>query len=253
MGFGNSKSEIPKNILSVSKSVCKLDIPDKIPYGFLIKFFKNDKDFFCLLTHNDIITKEMIEKKEFIKFFYDNDSIIKKICLNSDERFIKDFRDIGINSTVIEILPSDKIEKDYFLLPMINEYKDLKNETIDLIQYPKGKLAYLTGIIKEINNYEFTYSANMLTYSQGIPIFLNDNNKVIGIQKSTKTINTDNYAYFIKPIFDFLNNYKENKTEEINSENIRQSYKIGKKEGDKIIYPNGDYYIGQEKDGKRHG
>ena len=69
MAFGNSKSKIPQNILLVSKSICKLDIPDKIPYGFLIKFFKNDKDFFCLLTHNDNITKEMIEKKNLSNFF----------------------------------------------------------------------------------------------------------------------------------------------------------------------------------------
>ena len=160
MGCGNSnsmsKSDIPQNLSSVSKSICQIDIPNKISYGFFVKFFKNDKDFYCLLTDSDIITKEMIEKKEYINFFYDGDSKIKKICLNTDERYIKDFRDIGINSTIIEILPSDEIEKDYFLLPMINEYKDLKNEKIELIQYPKGILTYSKGVIQEIPKLENT-------------------------------------------------------------------------------------------------
>ena len=253
MGFGNSKSDIPQYILSFSKSICKIDIPNKIPYGFLIKFFKNDKDFYCLLTDNDIITKEMIDKKEYIKFFYDGDSKIKKICLNADERYIKDFRDIDINSIVIEILPSDEIEKDYFLLPLINKYKDLKNEKIELIQYQKGVLTYSKGVIQEINNYEFTHSAKTDIDSQGIPIFLKNSNKVIGIQKSTKINNSNNYAGFIKPIFDFLKNFKEDETEEKNISNIKTSYKECKKEGEKIIYPNGSYYIGEEKDGKRQG
>ncbi len=71
---------------------------------------------------------------------------------------------------------------------MINEYKDLKSEKIELIQYPKGILAYSNGIIKEINNYEFTYSAKMEADSQGTPIFSKNSNKVIGIQKSTNLI-----------------------------------------------------------------
>ena len=128
MGCGNSKVDeitptglkivIPDNISAISKSIVKLDNPNKICFGFLIKFFKGDKDFFCLTTVEESIPKEMIERKESIKFFYDNESKIKKINLDPDQRFIKNFKDIGINVTVVEILSSDEIEKNYFLLPM---------------------------------------------------------------------------------------------------------------------------------------
>ena len=112
-------------------------------------------------------------------------------------------------------------------------------------------MTYSKGIIQEINNYEFTHSVK--TDSEGIPIFLKNSNKVIGIQKSTKINNSNNYADFIKPIFDYLKNFKEDETEEKNISNIKTSYKECKKEGEKIIYPNGSYYIGEEKDGKRQG
>ena len=145
MGFGNSKVGPPENISVISKSIVKFDYPNKTFFGFLIKFFKEDKDFFCLLTAEENISKEKIEKKESIKFFYDNESKIKKINLDSKERFIKNFKDVGINVIIVEILPSDEIDKEYFLLPVINyidEFKDLKNEEIVTIHYPKGKLSY---------------------------------------------------------------------------------------------------------------
>ena len=59
--------------------------------------------------------KDMIERNEVIKFYYDNEPKLKKISLNKNERLIKIFNDIGINVTVIEIIPSDEINKDYFL------------------------------------------------------------------------------------------------------------------------------------------
>ena len=127
MGCGNSKTEdnfrnagISEHISLISKSITKIEISNKIYSGFLIKFFKDDKDFFCLITTGDNISQDMIDKNENISFFYDNESILKKISLNKKERFIKKFNDIGINSIVIEILSSDEIEKSYFLLPMIN-------------------------------------------------------------------------------------------------------------------------------------
>jgi hypothetical protein len=128
-------------ISMISKSIVKLDYPNKKCFGFLIKFFKEDRDFFCLLTSEENISKDVIERKEPIKFFYDNESKIKKINLDSKERFIKNFKDIGINVTVIEILSSDEIEKEYFFLPVINyvdDFNELKNEEIIIIHYPKG-------------------------------------------------------------------------------------------------------------------
>ena len=134
MGCGNSKVDdfistsmkngTPDNISKISKSIIKFDYPNKTCFGFLIKFFKDDKDFFCFLTAEENIPKEMIEKKESLKFFYDNESKIKKINLDSKERFIKNFKEIGINLTIVEILSSDEIEKEYFLLPVIKNVNE---------------------------------------------------------------------------------------------------------------------------------
>ena len=278
MGCGNSKVDelIPTGlkiglavkISMISKSIVKLDYPNKKCFGFLIKFFKEDKDFFCLLTAEENISKEKIEKKEPIKFFYDNESKIKKINLDSKERFIKNFKDVGINVTIVEILSSDEIEKEYFLLPVINyvdDFNELKNEEIILIHYPKGKLSYLPGKIKEINKSSFTHSMKTDINSFGLPIFLKDDTKVIGVQKK------ENEADFIDPIFNFFKNFQDKENEKVNIKssqiNKKQkktyetknysneaNYKNGKKVGNgEIKYENGNYYKGEEKNGKREG
>ena len=43
-------SKVPDFISSISKSMVKMNIQGKSYSGFLTKFFKDDKDFFCLLT-----------------------------------------------------------------------------------------------------------------------------------------------------------------------------------------------------------
>ena len=247
----NNKEELNNIISSASKSITKIEVLGKITYGFFVKFFKDDKDFFCLMTNNENITDDMVKRNEAIKLFYDNESKTKKIELNSKERYIKDFSDIGINSIIIELLPSDEIDKDYFVLPIINEYENLKNEDIIAIHFPKGIMNYSKGKIKEINKYEFTHSAQTEVNSQGNPIFLKSSIKVLGIQKNSNLDSKNYYADFIKPIFDFFSNYSKNAEKTIN---INEStYKNSKKEGGKIIYEDGQYYIGEEKNGKRNG
>ena len=65
---------------------------------------------------------------------------MKEIILDKDERFIKDFRDIDIDVTIIEIIKSDNISEDHFLLPNIdymNNLSKLNNQKIHIPQYPK--------------------------------------------------------------------------------------------------------------------
>ena len=247
----NNNQGLNKIMLSASKSITNIEVSGKITYGFFVKFFKNDKDFFCLMTSNENITDDMVKKRETIKLFYDNESKIKKIELNSKERYIKNFSDISINSMVMEILPSDEIDKDYFLLPIINEIENLKNEEIIVINFPKGIMNYSKGKIKEINKYEFTHSAQVEINSQGNPIFLKKSIKVIGIQKNSNFDNKNYRADFIKPIFDFFTNFSKNEEKD---KNIKESkYNNIQKEEGKITYKNGQYYIGEKMNGKRHG
>ena len=105
---------IPLNLLKTFKSLCKIEYKDKIGSGFLIKLEKRNEDFFCLITNEHVITKDMIEKKEKITFYFDSEEKEKEIYLNRDERIIKDFINMNIDATVIEILPNDNIKKNIF-------------------------------------------------------------------------------------------------------------------------------------------
>ena len=47
--------------------------------GFLIHLFKGRKEFYCLMTNEHVITKEMIEKKIIIDIYYDSQSKFRNI------------------------------------------------------------------------------------------------------------------------------------------------------------------------------
>ena len=149
------------------------------------------------MTNEHIITKDIIKNTEKIKFYYDNESKIKEIILNNGERYIKEFTDYNLDIIVIEILSKDKIDEGYFLLLCIDymfNYEGLINKEITVIQYPRGKLSYSNGIIKEIKNNEITHLASTEPGSSGSPIFIKDTIKVIGIHKSGTVDNKKNYA-----------------------------------------------------------
>ena len=207
---------ISKQIIQVSKSVCKIMDDNMISSGFLIKFFKGDKEFFCLMTNEHSISKEKIKQKKKITFTYDNEKKISQIILLLEKRYIRDFTDIDIDATVIEILPEDNIPKDYFLMPNIDYYDNfnsLLNKEITIIQYPFGKLCISSGKIKEINENEFTHLASTDMGSGGSPIFLMNSSKVIGIQIAGNHRKMENYGDFIFPIYKFFKNFPENKIE----------------------------------------
>ena len=153
----NSKiMHIPKEFLKTVKSLCKIMTEKKISSGFLIKLFRGDDDFFCLMTNEHVVTNDMIEQNQKIIFYYDNETKRREIYLNSKERIIKEFTDIKIDVTVIEIIPKDKISKKYFLLPNIDymdNYKDyLLKKDIIIVQYPEDVEKEFYIIRKEISN-----------------------------------------------------------------------------------------------------
>ena len=167
MGIRCDSSEndnLPKSILKASKSLCKIEISSNSFSGFLIKFLRHKKEFYCLMLKGKIITQDLLDETNSIIFSYDNEKKSKKINLNPDERYIKDFSEHKIDATIIEILEKDKIERDYFLNPdmsYINDFYELLNEDITIIQNSLGKINYSTGKIIEINKIHLTYLANI--------------------------------------------------------------------------------------------
>lgn len=214
--------QIPNNIISSSKSLIEIENKNKIIPGFL--FSIPNAYFFMTLKEN--ITKDMIEKKEDVKLYYDNKKKFITINLNSEERIIKDFTDIGINSIVVEILfdkekydITDDIEEEYFLsiMKQHDELQDLTNEEIDLIYTDKDQLRYSKGKIKKIEKNKFTYSTNFNSKCPGNPIFFSNSKEVIGIQ------HTKNSAYFLGPIYHYLR--KNRKNQKQREKNLKQKKK----------------------------
>jgi len=165
---GIEPTELDPCMTYVSKSFCKISTKDIMGSGFLIKLYKDQQDFFCLMTCGHVIKSDMIEQKKKIFFYYDSIAArLKEIELNQNERYIKNFSvsNDDIDITVIEILPKDNISPEFFLSPNLSyiyNFDDLKNKDIAILQYPEGKLSHSYGIIKDIdkNKYEFSHTAS---------------------------------------------------------------------------------------------
>ena len=203
----------------------------------------------------------MKQQKFYIIIKNQNDLI--KINLNKKERFIRDYKYINIDETLIEI-KEEEISKDYFLLKVvkdINKYRQLINDNnINIIQYPEGKnLNYSTGKIKSFNEYsnEFAHLASTERGSSGSPIFIVKNsnkNVVIGIHKQGKLDKSEYYGNFIYPIIKSLENNYIYDIKKYGKDEYEGEFKNNLKEGyGKYIYEDGNYYIGEWKNDLKHG
>ena len=212
-----------------------------------MKLYKGDNPFYCLILNGNIINEEMLKSKEKIDINYDNDNKIIKIELNEKERFILNYKFINIDAIVIEILPKDKINENYYFLPdleYIKDYDKLKNKRINIIEYKNNNI---NNEIKSINQYEYIY-LNKIKEISGSPKFIEGSRKVIGINKEGECGN------IIIPIIESLKYYL--KYEKINYDNgLYEGFiKNNKYEGNgKYIYEDGVYYIGQWLNGLFHG
>jgi hypothetical protein len=196
------------HLSDVSKSICKIRIEIKseaiIGTGFLLKFYIDQELFYCLISNEHVIKKEIVENNNnIIYIFYDNEFKCANIKLGNKKRYIKSFIDNELDITVVEIIDEDNISKDYFLFPE-NESRinnRLINNNIYILQYVKGKeLMNAKGIIKDIDKNEFTHLANTEKGSSGSPIFLENSINVIGIHKEGNINKTENYGDFIYPV-----------------------------------------------------
>ena len=201
---------IPKIFLQISKSICKIIIENNIGTGFLIKFLKGEKNFYGLMSCEHVITKKLIEKKSKITFFYDNSNKMKEFTLDTNKRYIKDFQDINIDATIVEILTTDNIIDDYFLLPnfeFMENLGGLNNNLIQIFQYPNGEnLGSSEGEIIKIKKKEITHKAGTKEGSSGSPLFIKGTTGVIGIHKAEDKDKDEGYADFIGPIYKFFRN-----------------------------------------------
>ena len=230
------------SILISAKSICKIKVPFHRGSGFLIKL----SDFFCLITNEHVVTKNLIKQKDTIMVYYDKEKKFIKIKLDPNERIIREFTYIDIDATVIEILPEDNIDQKFFLLPLdeyMNDFEQLSLKDIAIIQYPNGKLCMSFGKITNISNFTFSHSTSTQDGSSGSPIFLKNTTKVIGIHKSYNgnVDEPENYGNFIGPIFKYFKDfpYKRALNRSFKANNNGDFMKISV-EGKGKIYKNGN-------------
>ena len=68
---GSEIHKIDRCLYKVCKSVCKIKITNRIGSGFLIKLYRENNPFYCLMTNEHVIKKESIELSEKIEIYYD--------------------------------------------------------------------------------------------------------------------------------------------------------------------------------------
>ena len=75
----------------VYKSLCKIIIYNDLCnlIGFFIKLYKEEKQFYCLITAQNDKLKKAIENKEIINVHYHRDKKELKIKLDKKERYIE--------------------------------------------------------------------------------------------------------------------------------------------------------------------
>ena len=227
----------PNTLERLSKEVCKIVIETqekkKEGTGFFLSIIIDLELFDCLLTNDHIIDNESINNNKIIYITYEGYKTAN-IKLDRNKRYIKSFKEKGLDITAVEILDDDNIPTEYFLLPeldipinnklikseiyipqYIGEYQKLKNEegihTEDaIIEHNEKELKNAEGIINYINNYEFSHLANTQKGSSGSPIFLKNSNRVIGIHKAGIK-NKENFGDFILPVINIIKEDIRNK------------------------------------------
>ena len=102
--------KLDNKITNVSKSICKLKIENILPNGiqtifgtgFLLKFRIELEPFYCLISNEHVITKNIINNSNNnILIKYDSEFKIANIKLDKNIRYIKSFENIHLDITSI--------------------------------------------------------------------------------------------------------------------------------------------------------
>ena len=109
-----------------------------------------------------MITRNIIDNiSNNIVIKYDNEFKVANIKLDKNKRYIKNFKDIGLDITAVEILDEDNILDDFFLWAEPEDFVKNNNiikSNIYIPQYSEEKkLVKIMGSIINRNKYEFFY------------------------------------------------------------------------------------------------
>ena len=252
-------------LMEVGKAICKISIEECVGSGFLIKLYKEKKPFYCLMTNEHVLEKRENE----IDVLYANQKNKLTIKLDgSDKRFIRDYKYMGIDLIIIEILSQDLVDEvdlfndnnSFFLSPNVDYndkggYEKYINRNIYILQYPEGgSLSVSDGIIESIENYYFTHKASTKSGSSGSPIFLKNSSFVLGVHQAGFDDDEKNLGFFLGPVIEsFKRNFNVGK-KSFGEDIYEGEFNNDKREGyGKYTYKNGNYYIGEWLNDKKNG
>ena len=182
------------------KSVCKIIVERKMGSGFFLKIDGSKK---YLITAYHVISENDINEDINLEIY--NKTLMVLKLENRDIKYLKE-KDI----TIIEIKEADEIFKDikflYYDSNYIYGYEIYKNKKVlNLRLLSDETFSFATGVIKEVNNFQFEHTISMDWGSSGGPIILlNDNSNdipVIGIHKGGNQNKKTNIGIFIGEIF----------------------------------------------------
>lgn len=233
-------------------SIVRIEKGNTIATGFFMKLLIKKNLKYFLITCNHVINKKDVNFKSAMEIYYGKIKKEKKkiIILDTTERFIDNF-DAPLDITVIEILKSDEIPEDKYLMADLgytygyDKYMNNMQNKYALAGYPNDygheKEGHISsGKIKEIDNIEFGHNIETGPGSSGSPICLIESSSVIGVHKEADFEECLNYGTFIGVIIDELEKiYKE-----IDSNGFNKNMKA--KSNKYFItldeYINGDYF-----------
>ena len=230
--------KITKMLSQLDKCICKVEKEKnkKICTGFLCKIHFPDE--FSLLpvfiTAKHAFEKEELEPDKVIKITFYKNSISKFIKLSKERKILSSELDV----IIIEIKPKiDKIESflDIDEDAFKDNYKNCKNSTIYVLQFPKGESSLSVGKM-DINGKNIIHYCSTNFGSSGSPILSYDSYRVIGIHRGKSSIGEYNVGTLIKyPMEEFIKKYYNPKKDS------------GKKKPIKINVEKGGNYVGKPK------
>lgn len=208
--------------------ICKIKNDNAVGTGFfcIIPYGKGTT-INCLITNNHVLNEKYYEENNKITLLINDDDITKVIDLTKERKtYFNQEYDIAL----IEILDKEKIEffleLDDKLKKDINSIEEIyKNNSIYIIQYPGGKKAHVSyGLIKKINKFELKHLCSTKNGSSGSPILNLENNKIIGIHKSSYEKANLNGGALLKALLDNIE-FKTKQNKNSINENIIDEFK----------------------------
>ena len=215
-GQGNpvKKKEI-NELLKKEKSLCKINfkriekgqLKSGHGTGFFCKF-DNSIIKYGLITNNHILNEDNLQigKKIEIELY----NLNRKEIILTGNRYL--FTNQKLDYTCIELFESDGIINYFEIDPYINEFQNIKDQDIFILQFP-DEISFSYGKITLMKNNRFRHTASTEKGSSGSPIIIrNNNNYVFGLHSGGKTIDKEKkkFIYNVGTPFNLILNDIQN-------------------------------------------